>query len=526
MNINSKTIACYNDAVAQKEKKNYQQAIALFKKVLKTVPDMPQAIFNLAIVQYETADYSSAKLGFQQFLKIMPSYLPAHINLGHTHSHLGEYTHAIESLKTALKLEPSNVESLQAISDAYLHEEEFDLALQAITKALSLSKENEKLKSHQQAGIIYRRIGQSSKAIDHYTAALKINPKNSDTLCYIGVAYKRLKDFNSSLSYLDQALAENPNHKEAAFHKSLLLLQNKDYENGWPLYESRKSNRNNITDHLSIPKWDRNSKAQSIAIIPEQGLGDHIMFCRLLHDFSAQNPQLSILVFTDARLISLFKDSLPNIQFEDNHSILEKANAQDAYLMMGSIARSIEFPHHTSITPQKLHPNAALITKIQSQLQKTEQQLTIGISWKTNNKKTRRERNIQIDSLLSTFKEFQPLVINLQYGDTKEEEKTAKEMGIPLHSPLDIDNFNDIDGLAAKIANCDLVITVDNSTAHLAGAMAVDTLILLPWVSDWRWGIEPENTPWYSSVKLLRQAKQDDWGHCLDTVRNVMKSYR
>jgi ADP-heptose:LPS heptosyltransferase len=102
--------------------------------------------------------------------------------------------------------------------------------------------------------------------------------------------------------------------------------------------------------------------------------------------------------------------------------------------------------------------------------------------------------------------------VSLQYGYTREEvEKLSKDHGIELNSIDDIDLYNDIDGLAALISACDIVISIDNLTVHLAGALGVDTKVLLPMVPDVRWGKAGSDSYWYDHLTLYRQDKKGAW---------------
>jgi len=102
--------------------------------------------------------------------------------------------------------------------------------------------------------------------------------------------------------------------------------------------------------------------------------------------------------------------------------------------------------------------------------------------------------------------------INLQHGDCAEERRHAAHLwGRPIHEPPGLDRFADLDGLAALIQSLDLVITVDNASAHLTGALGRPGWVLLPAVADWRWFCEREDSPWYPSLRLFRQHRPGDW---------------
>jgi ADP-heptose:LPS heptosyltransferase len=135
-----------------------------------------------------------------------------------------------------------------------------------------------------------------------------------------------------------------------------------------------------------------------------------------------------------------------------------------------------------------------------------------GISWRSTNAKTGSDRSLEIKAFVDMLRSDNLQFVSLQYGDTAEEIERAKaELGVTVLSYKDIDNFKDIDGLASLIQACDLVVSIDNTTVHLAGALGKDTRVLLPLVAEWRWLADRDDSPWYASVKLYRQVRDRDW---------------
>jgi ADP-heptose:LPS heptosyltransferase len=109
-------------------------------------------------------------------------------------------------------------------------------------------------------------------------------------------------------------------------------------------------------------------------------------------------------------------------------------------------------------------------------------------------------------------------LVSLQYGDHEALEKQAAAAGAPLLIDRGVDQFQNIDLFAAQIAAMDIVITIDNSTAHLAGALGVPTCLLLPFVPDWRWLLARDDSPWYPTMTLFRQPRRDDWQSVVQKV--------
>ena len=150
---------------------------------------------------------------------------------------------------------------------------------------------------------------------------------------------------------------------------------------------------------------------------------------------------------------------------------------------------------------------------------------TIGLSWHTTNKQFGPERNINLDYFTPILEDKNLNFINLQYGN---HEKEIISLESKLNRKIFInrknDNINNIDSLAENIKKCDLVITIDNSTVHLSGFLNINTFLLLPFVSDWRWQKSRNDTPWYSSVKLFRQKTKNDWTKVINQIKCIFNN--
>jgi len=148
--------------------------------------------------------------------------------------------------------------------------------------------------------------------------------------------------------------------------------------------------------------------------------------------------------------------------------------------------------------------------------------LLIGLTWHTNNRKTGRQRSIDLSLLAPLFERSDIRWISLQYGDHEILQNQAATAHAPILIDRSVNQFSDIDLFAAKVAAMDLVITIDNSTAHMAGALGVPTWVLLPFVPDWRWLLARADSPWYPTLRLFRQPGRGDWQSVVQTVSSAL----
>ena len=133
-------------------------------------------------------------------------------------------------------------------------------------------------------------------------------------------------------------------------------------------------------------------------------------------------------------------------------------------------------------------------------------------------------KNIPLRDLSKIFKGVDVTLLNLQYGDVdKEIEEFEKETGLEVLQCSTVDNREDLDGLAALIEVCDLVVSTSNVTIHLAGALAKDTWVMLPYVANFWWLLDRTDSIWYPSLKLYRQKKFNDWEEPLKKTRRDLR---
>jgi ADP-heptose:LPS heptosyltransferase len=158
---------------------------------------------------------------------------------------------------------------------------------------------------------------------------------------------------------------------------------------------------------------------------------------------------------------------------------------------------------------------------IKAQLMHEYGKKIIGISWKTaSSTRSSLSRNIYLAKLVRALVNSNTQLLCLQYGDISDEiEALKRDFGIEVIQFSDVDNKNDIDGLAALMAACDTVITIDNSTAHLSGALGLKTKLMLPYTANWRWGLSGNSSYWYDAVQLYRQSKINNWDSVLAQIK-------
>jgi ADP-heptose:LPS heptosyltransferase len=229
----------------------------------------------------------------------------------------------------------------------------------------------------------------------------------------------------------------------------------------------------------------------------------------------------------DARLRTLFARSFPEVRVIASHNVLDQGECDletefSAHIPSGSLLRLFRSSNAAFAATTSPYLVADADQQKWFRTRYAEGRRLIGLAWHTNNRKTGRIRSIDLAWFGPLFAREDVRWISLQYGDHEMLELQAVAADAPLFVDRSVDQFVNIDGFAAQIAALDLVITIDNSTAHLAGALGIPTWVLLPFAADWRWFEQREDSPWYPTLRLFRQPRYGDWHSVLRCVQQAL----
>jgi hypothetical protein len=238
---------------------------------------------------------------------------------------------------------------------------------------------------------------------------------------------------------------------------------------------------------------------------------------------------ISCLIECDERLIPLFERSFPKFSAIKRITVDEdypdEILQSDIKIPIGSLPSLFRkdinsFPDRKSY----LIPDNKEVVKWSGRFAELGKGLKIGISWRGGTTPNIiHRRSVTLDKWAELFSLSGIHFINLQYGDCKEELSKAKEkLGISIHDWADSDPLIDLEDFAAQIAALDLVVSVDNSTIHMAGALGVPVWVLLPFICEWRWLLNREDTLWYPTMRLFRQPSPGEWGSVITKARDEL----
>jgi len=503
------------------------EALNDYNMAVDRSPNNTDMLTNRANLLMKVKRYNQAILDFNKLLSDKPQEQAFLNNRGICLRELCQFDLALEDFNNILAISPGNIEALNNRGILLKRMRRPHKALQDLNDALLLDKalcnNNEnRPKILSNRGTVYQELNHYDEALADYNSSLAILPTLPETFNNRGNTYRDLGDFDKASEDFDTAIRLNPNYAEAQWNKALLQLLNFDFRNGWQAYEWRWKRELKDTGNFlkpSKPIWNGESDKR-VLIWAEQGIGDEIMFASLISEISEKCSHL--LVQCDQRLLPIFERSFPNyITFIDKNLLIDEGT-YDYHIPIASLPLHFR-PSIKSFenTPQRYLKHSKYNSEaLRERLLKRKEKKLIGVSWLTKSTLPgASNRNLNLIELLKNFDKETVRFVSLQYGDvSKEISKMREHDGIDIIEVKDIDNREDIDGLASLMIACDQIISVDNATVHLAGALGVNTKILLPFNNDWRWGKGRRDSLWYNSVTLYRQKFLNDWSHPISAL--------
>ena len=350
------------------------------------------------------------------------------------------------------------------------------------------------------------------------------DPDNlSGWLCLRRV-YEEMGRFDEALQYYDYALETNDDDADAHFLKAGVLMLLGRLDEGWQEYEWRwkKTWAPTLWRNFPAPRWDgRSARGINLLVWSEQGIGEQIMFASMVSDLI--DAGASVTLESEPRLTPLFQRSFPAVQCVARsdppapETVDAGLNAQTPAASLGWWCRGDfgTFPERSGFLVADSERSEAFRTRYRN----GTDDVVIGISWCSINPEIGGRKSMPLFDWRPLLVRPGITVVDLQYGDTVIERRDFEaETGIRIIHDDGVDPLAALDAFAAQVAAMDLVISVSNTTVHMAGALGVPTWVMLSTAPLWRWFAGREDSPWYGSVRLFRQQARDEWGSVLKDV--------
>lgn len=412
-----------------------------------------------------------AEKSYRRAIALYPAHARAHNNLGCILHMRGDLDGALACYRIALDLEPGQPEASQNYA-----------AITSDPAALETAAEG-------------------------YLRRLRANPGDAVALSQLGVTYGELGRHQQALETLDKAVQADPDLVQAHFNRALALLKCGRYPEGWQEYEWRwRIEAFSAPAHrFPQPMWDGGGLPRGTLLLhAEQGLGDTLQFVRYAR--LAARRCAAVILECQAPLKALLS-GMEGVRQVVAHG--EPLPPFDAHIPLMSLPRV--FGTTIATIPWSgpyVQPPAASTAQWREQLARERGALKVGVAWAGRAEYAQdRQRSLPLDMLAPLAQVPGAVFYSLQKGEAAAQ-AASPPRGMQLLDPAaGSRNFSD----AALVAGLDVVVSVDTSVAHLAGAMGVPAWVLLAANADWRYHLERRDNPWYPAMRLFRQPRHGDW---------------
>lgn len=366
-------------------------------------------------------------------------------------------------------------------------------------------------------GICYQEGADLKEGESAFLKALHREPNNALALNNLAQLYNNTGQPLKAINCADKAIKLDPSLVEANYNRGLAMLTLGNWKEGWEGYEfnlgKHKGRKERIYGH--IPRWTGVNDCDVVAY-GEQGIGDEISFASCIPDLMKENR---VIIECDKRLSNLFKRSFgvpvygtryaKGIEWPHDHDI-------DAAVAFGSLPGF--YRNTTEAFPGTPYLTADPERRIQwrALLDSLGPKPKIGIAWTGGLKRTgAARRSIELEEMMPILRQ-DATFISLQYKDAPEIAALKLDHGITIHHWPHAVQTDDYDDTAALVAELDLVITVQQTAVHIAGALGVPCWVMVPKTPLWRYGLTGSTFPWANSVKIYRQ--KSEWVHVISDI--------
>lgn len=432
--------------------------------------------------------------------------------------HEGKLKEAESLYKTLLDFFPQQVEVITPLATLLLQMGRHQEGVAQLKKSLSINP--------RQPGALYnlgvelQKQTKLDEALQCYNQALQLEPQNINTWLNRGNTLKDLQRHQEAIQSFDQAIKIDPNVPSVNWNKALTEISLGNYEQGWKLFEWGWSAGERGTPRKFIrPTWlgEEDIKGKTVLIYPEQGLGDFIQFSRYVPMVEALGAK--VILEVPKPLVSLIKT------LKGNFTIVEAGQELPSFdivcpLMSLPLAFKTSLDSVPSNVPYLFADKEKQAECHQKLGKKTKPRIGIVWSGSLTNKIDLNPASRRYITLaeLKPILDF-PFDFHVLQKEFREEDKDLLTSLKQLH----VHELTDFAYTAAMIEEMDLVISVCTSVAHLSGALGKETWVILPVTADYRWLLEREDSPWYPTLKLLRQTELNNRSKLVSDVCDLLK---
>ena len=317
-------------------------------------------------------------------------------------------------------------------------------------------------------------------AVEGFTKLIDLHPIVIASYIQRGRSHWEMNRWDKAREDFANALLHDPDSADAKWTMGLMEMQLGNFERGWELYDERWNSPSfkSPTLKTKLPRWEPGKGYKSVLVWCEQGIGDQILYGSLLRSLKENTEKVTVMI--DIRLLGLFKRAHPEINFIP-HSSKVKNSEYDSQIPIGSIGRhfinkvkDIDMARET----RYILPDPERVKQAEQELDIQPGEFVVGLSWASTAPRIDKHKSIELKNLLGLWDIPNIKVVNLQYGKPDYEiEPFEQETGKIIRQTM-VNNFFDLEGVAAIMSLCNAVVSVSNANVHIAGALGVPTFVL------------------------------------------------
>lgn len=491
-----------------------EEAIVEYKKILNRNPQNTKALFNLGVAYIKwNNDVETAYDCFQKVLEISPTHTKAMAQIAHILEKQKKLSKAITTYKKIIQITPNNANAYKIVGTLLKKQELCQEAIPYLTKASELAPQDRMLLFT--LGNTYLMMGEAEKAIQEFKKILAYDPRSYVAKHNIGYALKSAGLVNEAIKYYKEATEINPAYEASIYAMALAHLYKGDFKEGWKQYEWRLKKEKRNAEKLRQWIKKNNVRGKKIYLLPEGGIGDTIQFFRYVEVLqqmgadliiSVQKPLIPLLSncpYIDRKLLCSKRDHVP-LSYQDMASIMS----------LPAIFESEE--KDIPINIPYIFPDKKLIEKWCHYFENNKN-FKIGICWEADVKNDVSRLPVARRSIPLAKLQRLAALPHVQFYSLQKSSGASQVENLPQHFVVQTfgPNFDGKSGpfmdTAAIMTQLDLILTVDTSIAHLAGALGRPVWVMLPLNTDWRWIVNRKTSPWYPTMKVFKQEKPFDW---------------
>ena len=487
-------------------------AIELLQRLTGAHPDFALGLNSLGSALMDDGRVEAALPLFERAAELQPELAEASNNLGIARSRLGREG-ALEAFDRAIAARSSYADAHANRGNLLREQGRLDDAEQALRTALGLAPDL--AAAHSALGCVLKDQGRLEDAIESCRRAVELRPNVAEFHKNLGLVHRKIGDLARAAASARRALECQPDYADGHFDLAFASLLAGDFVAGWPEYEWRwKVKHLTVWRSFTCPEWRGEPIAgKSVLVWPEQGPGDVVMFAGCLPDLIEAGARVTLI--GPHRLHELLRRSFPAAAVLPDRRQGEQApwpTDADYAVPIGSLPLHFRRDEAAFRRPARyLRPDAARTRIWREAFARLGPGLRVGISWRAG--KTAADARFRLSTPAdwrSLFRIPGLTFVNLQYlPDPGELHQLQEVLGARIHPGPDA--AGDLDDFAAACEALDAVVSIAGTPVHFSGALDKPTWTIAPFAPDWRWQLGREDCPWYPTMRLIRQGRNEPW---------------